>query len=111
MAKAPEPEELAARRHILGALMQGARVKLGKSKQDCAQAMGVSVSTYTSYEEGRRDMTLPELELLAYSLKVPVHLFFERTERLLADLPVIDLLVEDPSIEEVIDQVFTQENV
>jgi ABC-2 type transport system ATP-binding protein len=31
------------------------------------------------------------------------------TERLLADLPVIDLLVEDPPIEEVIDQVFTQE--
>ena len=30
------------------------------------------------------------------------------TERLLANLPVIDLLVEDPPIEEVIDQVFTQ---
>jgi transcriptional regulator with XRE-family HTH domain len=89
MAKTPEPEELAARRHILGALMQGARVKLGKSKQDCAQAMGVSVGMYTSYEEGRRDITLPELELLAYFLKVPVRLFFERTERLLADEPAV----------------------
>ncbi len=43
MAKVAEPEEIAARRHMLGALMQGVRAKLGKSKQDCAQAMGVTV--------------------------------------------------------------------
>jgi transcriptional regulator with XRE-family HTH domain len=51
--------------------------------------MGVTVATYTAYEEGRRDATLPELELLAYYLKVPVRLFFERPERLLADDPPI----------------------
>lgn len=89
MAKVAEPEEIAARRNLLGALMQGVRVKMGKSKQDCAQAMGVTVGIYTSFEEGRRDVTLPELELLAYYLKVPVRLFFERTERLLADDPTI----------------------
>jgi len=89
MAKVAEPEELAARRHRLGALMQGVRAKLGKSKQDCAQAMGVTVVTYSAYEEGRRDATLPELELLAYYLKVPVRLFFDRPERLLADDPAI----------------------
>jgi transcriptional regulator with XRE-family HTH domain len=89
MAKVAEPEEVAARRQMLGALMQGARAKLGKSKLDCAQAMGVTVATYSAYEEGRRDATLPELELLAYSLKVPVRLFFERSERLLADDPAI----------------------
>jgi transcriptional regulator with XRE-family HTH domain len=89
MAKMAEPEVVAARRRTLGALLQGARAKLGKSKQDCAQAMGVTVATYTAYEEGRRDATLPELELLAYYLKVPVRLFFERPERLLADDPEI----------------------
>jgi transcriptional regulator with XRE-family HTH domain len=89
MAKVAEPEELAARRQMLGALMQGVRAKQGKTKQDCAQAMGVTVATYTAYEEGRRDATLPELELLAYHLKVPVRLFFERPERLLADDPQI----------------------
>jgi ABC-2 type transport system ATP-binding protein len=31
------------------------------------------------------------------------------TARLLADLPVIDLTVEDPPIEEVIERVFAQE--
>jgi transcriptional regulator with XRE-family HTH domain len=89
MAKVVEPEEVAARRQMLGALMQGVRAKQGKTKQDCAQAMGVTVATYSAYEEGRRDATLPELELLAYYLKVPVRLFFERPERLLADDPQI----------------------
>ena len=32
------------------------------------------------------------------------------TEKILADLPVIDLLVEDPPIEEVIERVFAQES-
>ena len=89
MAKVAEPEEVAAHRRMVGALIQGARLKQGKTKQDCAQAMGVSTSVYTAYEEGRRDLTLPELELLAYYLKVPVRLFFERTERLLTDDPVV----------------------
>jgi transcriptional regulator with XRE-family HTH domain len=89
MVNVAEPEELTARRQMLGALMQGVRAKQGKTKQDCAQAMGVTVATYTAYEDGRRDATLPELELLAYSLKVPVRLFFERSERLLADDPAV----------------------
>jgi ABC-2 type transport system ATP-binding protein len=43
------------------------------------------------------------------TLRVPKAKTAQVTGRLLADLPVIDLLVEDPPIEEVIDQVFTQE--
>ncbi|HEX7568491.1 MAG TPA: ATP-binding cassette domain-containing protein [Anaerolineaceae bacterium] len=43
-----------------------------------------------------------------FTLRVPKARTARVTERLLADLPVIDLLVEDPPIEEVIDQVFTQ---
>jgi ABC-2 type transport system ATP-binding protein len=43
-----------------------------------------------------------------YTLRVPKAKTAQVTERLLANLPVIDLLVEDPPIEEVIDQVFTQ---
>ena len=44
-----------------------------------------------------------------YTLRVPKTDTAHITERLLADLPVIDLLVEDPPIEEVIEQVFAQE--
>jgi ABC-2 type transport system ATP-binding protein len=44
-----------------------------------------------------------------YTLRVPKAETARITERLLADLPVIDLLVEDPPIEEVIERVFAQE--
>jgi ABC-2 type transport system ATP-binding protein len=45
-----------------------------------------------------------------YTLRVPKVETARITERLLADLPVVDLLVEDPPIEEVIDRVFTEWN-
>jgi ABC-2 type transport system ATP-binding protein len=44
-----------------------------------------------------------------YTLRVPKAETAHVTERLLADLPVIDLLVEDSPIEEVIERVFAQE--
>ncbi len=44
-----------------------------------------------------------------YTLRVPKGETARITERLLADLPVVDLLVEDPPIEEVIERVFAQE--
>jgi len=44
------------------------------------------------------------------TLRVPRTETAQVTGRLLADLPVIDLLVEDPPIEEVIERVFAQEN-
>ena len=45
------------------------------------------------------------------TLRVPKAETARITERLLADLPVIDLLVEDSPIEEVIERVFAQENL
>ena len=44
-----------------------------------------------------------------YTLRVPKEETARLTGRLLADLPVIDLLVEEPPIEEVIERVFAQE--
>jgi ABC-2 type transport system ATP-binding protein len=44
-----------------------------------------------------------------YTLRVPKADTARVTGRLLADLPVVDLLVEDPPIEEVIELVFAQE--
>jgi ABC-2 type transport system ATP-binding protein len=43
------------------------------------------------------------------TLRVPRAQTAAVAERLLADLPVIDLLIEDPPIEEVIDHIFAQE--
>ena len=45
------------------------------------------------------------------TLRVPKEQTAQITGRLLADLPVIDLLVEDPPIEEVIERVFAQGNL
>lgn len=45
-----------------------------------------------------------------FTLRVPKGETARVTERLLADLPVIDLLVEDPPIEEVIELVFARGN-
>jgi ABC-2 type transport system ATP-binding protein len=45
----------------------------------------------------------------SFTLRVPKAETARATERILADLPVIDLLVEDPPIEEVIDRVFAGE--
>src|SRR5574340_1120018 len=61
---------------------------------------GIDLSSYgevLSSEQGR------------YTLRVPRDETARLTARLLADLPVIDLLVEEPPIEEVIERVFAQE--
>jgi transcriptional regulator with XRE-family HTH domain len=60
----------------LGLLMRDARVKSGKSIDDCAHAMGLSVDELTSIEYGDRPATLPELEILAYYLEVPLDHFW-----------------------------------
>jgi ABC-2 type transport system ATP-binding protein len=44
-----------------------------------------------------------------YTLRVAKEETARITERILADLPVVDLLVEDPPIEEVIESVFAQD--
>ena len=57
-----------------------------------------SYGEVVSYVDGRFTLRVPKTET--------AHV----TERLLADLPVIDLVVEDAPIEEVIERVFAQEN-
>jgi len=64
-------------------------------------------------EDGRLDLgkygEVLSSEEGRYTLRVPKAQTARITEQLLADLPVIDLLVEDPPIEEVIERVFAQE--
>ncbi len=73
----PTTDTFAIRRKIIGVLLQGARLKAGRTKKECADAIGVTPSTLTAYEEGRRDISLPEMELLAYFLHAPVDSFLE----------------------------------
>jgi ABC-2 type transport system ATP-binding protein len=69
-------------------------VQLGDCRDDLS-----SYGEVVSCEEGCVTLRVPKAETARV------------TERLLADLPVIDLTVEDPPIEEVIERVFAQEAV
>jgi ABC-2 type transport system ATP-binding protein len=64
--------------------------------RDCAADLR-AYGEVVSCEDGRQTLRVPKAETARV------------TERLLADLPVIDLTVTDPPIEEVIEQVFAQE--
>lgn len=73
-----DKEKVALRNRIIGLLLRDARERARKTKRDCASVLGVPLSTISAYEEGRKSISLPELEVLAYFLKVPVTHFWER---------------------------------
>lgn len=61
----------------LGILMRDAREKSGKSLEDCAKVMGLSNDELSAVEAGDRPPALPELEILAYYLDVPLEHFWQ----------------------------------
>ncbi len=61
----------------LGILVRDAREKSGKDLEECAQAMGLSGEELGAIEYGERALTLPELEILAYYLDIPLEHFWE----------------------------------
>jgi transcriptional regulator with XRE-family HTH domain len=87
MADSNKAEALALRRKIMSVLILGARLKAGKTKKDCAAELDISVAAYSACENGRHDLSLPELEVLANFLKTPVSAFFDKPERLVAEEP------------------------
>ncbi len=75
-------EKLALRDRINGVLLRDAREGADKTKRECAEALGVSASTITAYEEGRKSISLPELEVLAYLFDTPISHFWEHSPEL-----------------------------
>jgi transcriptional regulator with XRE-family HTH domain len=61
----------------LGVLIRDAMEKSGKSLEECAKAMGLSSEELRAVEFGERPPTLPELEILAYYLDVPLEHFWD----------------------------------
>ncbi len=72
------PSPITLRTKKLGVLIRDARLAARRTPEDCARAMGVTKGIFRSYEEGRRAPSLPELELLAYHLKLPIEHFWGR---------------------------------
>jgi len=60
----------------LGILLRDARQATGKSVEECAQALGVSTQDVLAFEQGDKSPSLPEIEILAYYLDVPLGHFW-----------------------------------
>lgn len=64
------------RARILGVLIRDAREAAGLSEEACAAVVGVVPETLRAWELGQTMPSLPDLELLAYHLHVPVSHFW-----------------------------------
>ncbi len=72
------PNSFQIRAKKIGALMQETRIAIGKSEEDCAEAMRLSTSKYQAFEQGEDAISLPELEVLAFYLDIPIDHFLGR---------------------------------
>ncbi len=80
-AQTPQPpsaEEMRTRRAMIGAKLKQARLADGKTKEECASAIGRKVATIGRYERGLADIPITELDTLAHSLHVNLYYFVER---------------------------------
>jgi transcriptional regulator with XRE-family HTH domain len=68
----PSPDTWTIRQKIIGVLLRQARLEAGKSLKECGQVLGLSSGAFSSIEHGKRAISLPELELVAYYLGVPL---------------------------------------
>ncbi len=73
------PQMKTIRTKKLGVLMRDAREASGKSIKECAAALGVTPGIFGSFERGTRAPSLPQLEVYAYYLDIPMDHFWGST--------------------------------
>ncbi len=61
----------------MGVLLKTARTQKGESKITCGEIIGITSRMISKYEAGEKSPSLPELEVLAYYLDVPLERFWE----------------------------------
>jgi transcriptional regulator with XRE-family HTH domain len=83
--------QVTIRARKLGVLIRDARVAARKNLTECAAQIGVTGGILRAWEEGRRAPSLPELEVLAYSLGLPMRHFWSR-EAISDDPPATEAL-------------------
>jgi transcriptional regulator with XRE-family HTH domain len=64
------------RRKIVGVKVRHARTRAGLNLKEVGQVLGLSADTVSEIEYGRRDVSLPELEAMAYIFGVPILYFW-----------------------------------
>lgn len=70
--------QVALRSKKLGVLIRDTRLAAHKTILECARDIGVTSGILRAWEEGHKAPSLPELELLAYSLHQPLNQFWGR---------------------------------
>jgi transcriptional regulator with XRE-family HTH domain len=83
--------QVALRSRKLGVLIRDARLSARKTLPECAQLVGVTGGILRAWEEGRKAPSLPELEVLAYSLHLPLHHFWSK-DAMSDDAPLTESL-------------------
>lgn len=69
-------ESYRIRSKMLGVLIRDARLNAARTIEDCARLLNVEIGLIQAWEYGDTAPTLPQLELLAYYLDVPVSHFW-----------------------------------
>jgi transcriptional regulator with XRE-family HTH domain len=87
-----EEKEALLHRKILGVKIRHARIRSGLSLKEVGEALGVSAGLISDIEFGRRDVSLPQLEVMAYLFNIPVIYFW-------SDEPIEEANREFPALE------------
>ncbi|MBN1218542.1 MAG: XRE family transcriptional regulator [Anaerolineae bacterium] len=87
-----EEKEALLHRKMLGVKIRHARIRAGLSLKEVGEALGVSSSLMSDIEFGRRDVSLPQLEVMAYLFNIPVIYFW-------SDEPIEEADREFPSLQ------------
>jgi transcriptional regulator with XRE-family HTH domain len=68
----PQSKEAVLRRKILGVKIRHLRTRSGLSLQEVGEALGIEAQLVTDIEFGQRDVTLPQLEVMALLFNAPI---------------------------------------
>ncbi|MBI3536146.1 MAG: helix-turn-helix transcriptional regulator [Chloroflexi bacterium] len=72
-----DPETKLLQRKIIGVLVRAAREKTRRTVKEVAQRMGVTSARVRQWERGARELTLPQLEILAHYFHTPLAFFVQ----------------------------------
>ena len=87
----PSPAQARARRAALGAKLKQARLAAGKTREECALAIGRKAATVGRYELGATHLPITELEALAQFLQVNLYYFVQDKAASGGDAGLMDL--------------------
>jgi len=79
IAHPPTQEEMRTRRALLGTKLKQVRLSAGRTREECAEAIGRKAATLSRYERGRGEIPITELDRLARFLGVDLYYFIEES--------------------------------